>query len=79
MLLNEPNIKEESLKSISCPVLIMAGSEDVVKEAHTKMIASNIKRSQLIIFPKGNHYEPSERPERFNKTVLDFLNGLRAH
>ena len=79
LLLNEPNIKEESLKNISCPVLIMAGSDDVIKATHTKMIAGNIKQSQLVIFPKGNHYEPSERPERFNKTVLDFLNGLRAH
>ena len=77
LLLNEPNVKEESLKNISCPVLVMAGSDDVIKEAHTKLIAGNIKQSQLAIFPKGNHYEPSERPERFNKTVLDFLNGLR--
>ena len=77
LLLNEPNIKPEWLTNISCPVLVMAGSDDVIKEAHTKLIAANIKRSQLVIFPKGNHFEPSERPARFNKTVLDFLNGLK--
>ncbi len=78
LLLNEPKIKEESLKNISCPVLVMSGSDDVIKEAHTKMIASNIKRSQLFIFSKGNHYEPSERPQRFNTTVLNFLKELRV-
>jgi pimeloyl-ACP methyl ester carboxylesterase len=73
LLLYEPNLDEKELQKISCPVLVMAGSDDVIKESHTKLIASGIKQSQLVIFPKGNHYEPSERPERFNKTVLDFL------
>lgn len=77
LLLNEPNINEQSLETINCPVLVMAGSDDVIKEAHTRLIARNIKNSQLVIFPKGNHYEPAERPARFNKTVLDFLKSLR--
>lgn len=76
LLLYEPNLKETDLQKITCPVLIMAGSNDVIKEAHTKSIAGNIKRSTLVIFSKGNHYEPWERPERFNKTVLDFLKGV---
>ena len=74
LLLYEPNVDEKELANIQCPVLVMAGSDDVIKEAHTKLIAGGIKHSQLVIFPKGNHYEPEERPERFNKTVLDFLN-----
>jgi len=73
LLLYEPNISEKELANIQCPTLVMAGSDDMIKEEHTKGIAAGIKHSQLVIFPKGNHYEPDERPERFNKTVLDFL------
>ncbi|HYC30516.1 MAG TPA: alpha/beta hydrolase, partial [Chitinophagaceae bacterium] len=68
LLLTEPNVNAEDLKKISCPVLVMAGSDDVIKEEHTKLIAGKISGSELVIFPKGNHYEPWERPERFNKT-----------
>ena len=76
LLLTEPNVNAEDLKKISCPVLVMAGSDDVIKEEHTKLIAGNIPKSQLVIFPKGNHYEPWERPERFNKTVNTFFTIL---
>ncbi|MGB8191259.1 MAG: alpha/beta hydrolase, partial [Chitinophagaceae bacterium] len=63
LLQNEPNINENDLSKITCPVLVMAGSDDVIKEEHTKLIAKSISQSQLVIFPKGNHYEPWERPE----------------
>ena len=74
LLLNEPKIKPDELKKIQCPTLIMAGSKDVIKEGHTKLIASKIEKSKLIIFDKGTHYEPTENPDRFNKTVIEFFN-----
>jgi pimeloyl-ACP methyl ester carboxylesterase len=77
LLLHEPNLNEKELEKITCPVLVMAGSDDVIKEQHTRLIANTIKQSQLIIFPKGNHYEPRERPERFNKAVLEFFNNRK--
>jgi pimeloyl-ACP methyl ester carboxylesterase len=77
LMLTEPNIKPESLDKIECPTLVMAGSKDVIKEEHTRLIASNIKKSQLVIFDKGTHYEPTENPERFNKTVMDFLRQIK--
>lgn len=73
LLLNEPNIPASELGKISCPVLVMAGSDDVIKEEHTRLIASGIKKGKLLIFEKGNHYEPWERPERFNKAVMEFF------
>lgn len=73
MLLNEPNIRPEELRRITCPVLVMAGSKDLIKENHTKLIAEKINRSSLVIFENGTHFEPQENPDRFNKTVLNFL------
>ncbi len=73
LLLSEPNINAKELAKINCPVLVMAGSDDLIKEEHTKMIAAGIKSSRLVIFARGNHYEPSESPERFNNTILEFF------
>lgn len=73
LLLNEPKINPDDLKQIQCPTLVMAGSKDVIKEDHTRLIASKIKNSKLIIFENGTHYEPTENPERFNKTVINFF------
>ena len=73
LLLNEPHINPGELMTITCPVLVMAGSDDLIKEEHTKLIARSISKSQLVIFLRGNHYEPWERPVRFNETVLRFF------
>jgi len=74
LLLNEPQINPESLKKVACPTLVMAGSKDVIKEEHTRLIAGKIPTSELLIFDKGTHYEPSENPDRFNKAVIAFFN-----
>ena len=73
LLLNEPKINPDSLNKIKCPTLVMAGSKDVIKENHTKLIASKISRADLVIFEKGTHFEPWENPERFNKTLMEFF------
>lgn len=73
LLLNEPNIDTKDLNKINCPTLVMAGENDVIKEAHTKLISKNIKNSRLVIFKNGTHYEPQENPSRFNKTIIEFI------
>lgn len=73
LLLNEPQIKPKQLNNISCPTLVMAGSNDLVTQNHTELIAKNISGSKLVIFENGTHYEPDENPFRFNKTVIEFL------
>jgi pimeloyl-ACP methyl ester carboxylesterase len=73
LLLTEPNINPDLLKTIKAPVLVMAGEKDFVKEQHTKLIAEKLPNSNLVIFKKTGHYAPTEIPEVFNKTVLDFF------
>ena len=74
LLLTEPKHSFDELKSISAPVLVVAGEKDVIKEAHTRGIAESIPHSTLVIAKKHTHEYPSEDPAAFNKTVLDFLN-----
>ena len=73
LLLTEPRHQFAELKTISCPVLVMAGEKDIVKENHTRGIAENIPLSTLLIAPKETHEYPWDNPKAFNKAVLDFL------
>ena len=73
LMLKEPNIKPESLQNVKCPTLVMAGSKDIIKDGHTRLIASKIEKSKLVIFDKGTHFIPEENPGLFNKTVIDFF------
>jgi len=73
LLLYEPRINPDSLAKIQCPTLVMAGSKDMIKEGHTKLIASKIKDSKLTIFNPGTHYAPLQIPEKFNAAVVEFM------
>ena len=74
LLLTEPKHTFAELKTISNPVLVVAGEKDVIKVGHTRKIAENIPKSKLIIARKETHEFPWENPKEFNKIVLDFLN-----
>ena len=73
LLLTEPKHTFEELKNITCPVLVVAGEKDIIREAHTRSIAANILNSTLLIAPKETHYFPSENSTVFNKVVIDFF------
>jgi len=73
LLITEPNHTFAELESIKCPVLVMAGENDIIKENHTKGIAAHIPKGTLMIVPKSTHYLPQENPGLFNKAVIDFL------
>ena len=73
LLLTEPKHSFSDLKTITCPVLVLAGEKDIVKEGHTRNIAKNIAKGTLVIAPNETHDFPFENPDSFNKLILDFL------
>ncbi|GEP98496.1 alpha/beta fold hydrolase [Chitinophaga cymbidii] len=73
LVLQQPNISPASLQNIKCPVLVMAGGKDVIKPAHTKLIADSIPAATLKIFEHASHYAPAEIPQEFNRAVIDFF------
>ncbi|MNR36174.1 2-hydroxy-6-oxononadienedioate/2-hydroxy-6-oxononatrienedioate hydrolase [compost metagenome] len=73
-MLEQPNIATKRLLEITNPVLVIAGSNDVIKPEHTRLIAANIGKSELQIIPNATHYVPFEKPDQLNKLILDFLN-----
>lgn len=75
LMVNEPNIKPSELVRITAPTLVICGTRDIIKEAHTKEIAGSLPNAKLVIV-KGNHFIADKNPSAFNKEVEDFLNSL---
>ncbi len=75
LMVNEPNIKPSELAEITCPTLVICGTRDMIKEAHTKEIAASIPNAQLKIIT-GNHFVANRRPAEFNRTVDEFLKSV---
>ena len=72
LMVNDPNIEPEELAGITAKTLVIAGTKDMIKEEHTRLIASRIPDSELV-FIKGNHFIANKNPEEFNRAVLEFL------
>ncbi|MFP3974695.1 MAG: alpha/beta fold hydrolase [Chloroflexota bacterium] len=61
------------LSKLKCPVLILIGENDrVMGLEQGKKAQEAIPDSKLIVLPAG-HAVPIELPDRFNRTVMDFL------
>lgn len=71
LMLFEPQIKPETLSAITVPTLVIAGDRDVIREAHTRLIAESIPNARLVILP-GTHSLLMETPEAFNRALGAF-------
>lgn len=72
LMVNDPNIEAAELSTIVSPTLVLAGTRDMIKSGHTRLIADSIPNAQLR-FIEGTHFIASKNPEEFNRAVLDFL------
>ena len=71
-MVNEPNVTSEKLTEIKAKTMVIAGTRDMIREDHTRLIAEHIPGAELK-FIKGNHFIASKRPKEFNRAVLEFL------
>jgi pimeloyl-ACP methyl ester carboxylesterase len=72
----EPKIAPDSLASIQCPVLVMAGDDDVVRHDHTIDLFERIPLGQLAIVPGTSHGLVKEKPAIVQALIEDFLSDL---
>jgi pimeloyl-ACP methyl ester carboxylesterase len=72
LMVNEPNVSPAELAGIRAKTLVIAGTRDMIRESHTRLIAKSIPDAGLV-FVKGNHFIANRRPAEFNRAVLDFL------
>ena len=72
LMVNDPHIPEEDLAKVTAKTLVIAGTDDMIEEEHTKTIHAGISGSELV-FIEGDHFIASQNPEAFNQAVLSFL------
>ena len=72
LMVNDPAVAPEELAKIRAKTLVIAGTRDMIKEAHTRLIAARIPDARLI-FLEGDHFIANKCPDAFNRAVLDFL------
>lgn len=73
MIQTEPKITAKELGQISAPTMILAGQWDMVKEAHTRYLASNIRHSILRILPREGHGSYIVHSEKLYYIIKKFL------
>lgn len=72
LMVHEPNVSVEELSGIQARTLVIAGTRDMIKEKHTRLIALEIPDSELAIL-KGDHFIANKMAAAFNERVLKFL------
>ncbi len=77
LMLKEPHIDPAALSQLQMPVLVMAGTHDMIKRRHTELIAASIPGARLALI-RGGHSLAASRPEEFNRRVLRFLTTCPA-
>ena len=73
----EPNIQPEMLGVIKCPVLVLVGSDDVIRPEHSILIADSFPHGTLNVI-KGGHGIVKTNSSDYNAAVEKFLydNGI---
>lgn len=73
---SEPDISKEDLATIQCPVLVVAGDDDVISLGHTQELFEAIPLAQLAIIPGTSHAVVKEKTNLFNAIMVQFLEDL---
>ena len=72
LMVKEPHIDPVELKKLTMPVLVIAGTKDMIRERHTRHIANRIPNARLALIP-GDHFIASKEPAAFNRAVRTFF------
>ena len=73
IMLREPDITDDMLRSIRVPAFVTAGERDVIKESHTRHIAETVPGAQLKIFPKAGHTGYIMRSTKIADYILEVI------
>ncbi|MDR2046356.1 MAG: alpha/beta hydrolase [Clostridiales bacterium] len=75
IMLTQPEITAEKLKSVTARTLVVAGERDVIKAEHTAEIAEKLPNAELTIVPGADHFLFSKRNGEINEIIRGFLCG----
>lgn len=72
LMVNEPHVEPIELARLTMSVLVVAGTKDMIKDSHTRLIYNSLPNAQLAII-EGDHFVANKNPEAFNTIVETFL------
>jgi pimeloyl-ACP methyl ester carboxylesterase len=76
MWATQPNYTQDQLRAITVPTVIFVGDHDeAIEPAHTAEMAELIPGAELVIMKDASHFAMWQKPDEFNATVLEFLEG----
>ena len=55
LMLTEPDVTDDELRTIRCPAVITAGSRDMLRQAHMRHIADTIPRGRYLLLEGETH------------------------
>ncbi len=77
IMMREPSITDEMLKSITVPTYVTAGEKDVIKQSHTEHIAEVIPDSHLKIFKGEGHSGYIMNSTKIAEYILSVIGDVR--
>ena len=72
LMVNEPHIEPSELARLTMPILVVAGTKDMIKDEHTRLICNSLPNAKLEIIA-GDHFVANNNYEAFNTVVGAFL------
>ncbi|VXB67049.1 Beta-ketoadipate enol-lactone hydrolase [Pseudomonas sp. 8AS] len=66
----------EHLSNITCPTLVVSGDRDYTPVAHKQRYVQAMRTARLVVIEESRHATPMDQPERFNTTLLDFIDSV---
>jgi len=75
---SEPTLTVADIATIQCPVLVLAGDDDVINHRHTIELFEALPLGQLAIIPGTSHFVMKEKPDLMNAVILQFLEDLTS-
>ena len=69
---SEPNISPAKLAKIKCPVLVLAGDDDVISAKESEKIYQSITNARLAIVPGASHAVIKEKTDLVHALLKDF-------
>lgn len=70
-----PELTEAQLKKIKKPVLVLAGTRDLIKTCHTKLISNWIPKSTMVLLKGAGHFSLFKETKTYMKIIMNFLNA----
>lgn len=73
LMVHHPHISTDSLTTLTMPCMVIVGEDDMIKDSHSRLIASSLPHAKFVCIQNSNHFCAAKSPKEFNREVLEFL------